>query len=155
VTEHTRLMIRVLDRRETRTRLTLSRLTREVAQKRAAIQALDKLISAVRTRMRVVCDARYSNGPRTVAALTELEDHTRALRDQSEQLQQLRRRAQHGLDELVARQRSAAQQWRRSEARLGHVESLARRERIARFARGCELDDEAYTERQSAAGSTQ
>ncbi len=149
-----RKMVLVLGRRETKARLALARLTSDLDQKRARVRALEHLIDALRTRMQSTLAGRYSSGPRTVAALLELEQHMRALHTGAEQLAVLAARAQHDADELATLRQVAAREWRRSELRLGHVTSLARQERITSALLANELDDELHAERRAAARRT-
>jgi hypothetical protein len=149
-----RKMALVLERRETKARLALARLTCELDQKRARVRAMTQLIEALRVRMEASLAGRYSSGPRTVAALMELEQHMHVLHTSAEQVAVLAARAQHDADELTRLQQAAARQWRRSELRLGHVASLARRERITSALLASELDDELHAERRAAARRT-
>ena len=147
-------MVLVLERRETKTRLALARLTRELDQRRARVRALEQLIDALRARMESTLAGRYSSGPCTVAALLELEQHMGALHTSAEQMAVLAARAQHDADEVATLQQVAAREWRRSELRLGHVASLARQERITSALLASELDDELHAERRGAARRT-
>ena len=150
----TRKMALVLERRETKTRLALARLTRELDQSRARVRSLEHLIDALRARMELTLAGRYSSGPRTVAALLELEQHMLALHTSAEQVAVLAARAQHDADELATLRQVAAREWRRSELRLGHVASLARQERISSALLASELDDDLHAERRGAARRT-
>ena len=149
MTARTHKLVKVMELREESARRALARLLREVAKKRAGVEALEKLIDAVQERVVSILRSRYSGEARTVAALSELEAHAQTLSENREQLQQLRRQAQQALDELAMQQRNAARHWRRSDVRRGHVKSLARSERIASMVRAYELEDEAHGERRA------
>lgn len=144
----------VLGRRETKARIALARLTRELDQRRARVRSIEQLIDALRARMKSTLAGRYSSGPRSVAALLELEEHMRALHTSAEQVAVLAARAQHDADELATLRQVAAREWRRSELRLGHVASLARQERMTSALLASELDDELHAERRGAARRT-
>jgi hypothetical protein len=150
VTSRIRSMLPVLERRETKARLTLARLTRGVEKKQASVRAMQRLIDALQAGLRSTLAGRYSDGACTVAALTELEQHVRTLHASTEQVTVQRERAQHEVDELAARQRVVAQRWRRCEVRLDHVAALARHERIASALAASEVDEELHAERQAA-----
>jgi protein involved in temperature-dependent protein secretion len=147
MTERARKLVKVMQLREERTRRALARLLREVARKRAGVQAFEQLIDAVQERIDATLHSRYSGGARTVAALSELDAHALTLNASREQLQQLRRQSEQALHDLVGQQRNAARTWRRSDVRLGHATSLTRAERVARMLRACESEDEAHSER--------
>lgn len=149
-----RKMALVLERRETKARLALARLTRELDQRRARVRAMTQLIDALRMRMESTLAGRYSSGPRTVAALMELEQHMLALHTSAEQVAVLAARAEHDADELTRLQQAAAREWRRSDLRLGHVASLARQERVTSVRLASELNDELHAERRAAARRT-
>jgi len=146
MTARTHKLVKVMELREESARRALARLLREVAKKRAGIEALEKLIEAVQDRVDAILRSRYTGEARTVAALSELEAHAQTLSENREQLQQLRRQAQQALDELTTQQRNAARHWRRSDVRRGHASSLARSERIASAVRAHELEDEVHGE---------
>lgn len=150
MTTRVRSLLPVLERRETRARLALTRLTRELEKKRASVRAMQRLIDALRARLQSTLAGRYSGGACTVAALTELEQHMQALHSSAEQVAALRERAREEADELAGRQRAAAQRWRRCEVRLDHVTVLARHERVASALVECELDEELHAERHAA-----
>lgn len=150
MTSRVRSMLPVLERRETKTRLALARVTRGLEQKQASVRAMQRLIDVLQAGLRSTLAGRYSSGACTVAALTELEQHVRTLHASMEQVTVQRERAQKEVDELAARQRVAAQRWRRCEVRLDHVATLARHERIASALAASELDEELHAERQAA-----
>jgi hypothetical protein len=144
--ERAHVIVPVLRHRETKLRLELALLVRARAKAKAELLAIDEAITALDERLRTAHGARYSDGPRTVAAVTELESHARTLHDTREQVVALKARAQQTLQEATTRQEQAAQEWRRGEVRLGHAEMLARRERIARVINACELEEELQAE---------
>jgi hypothetical protein len=144
-------MIRVLKQRENDARLALARLARDVASKQATLAMADRAIATIDQNLRNALGSRYVNGQtRTVAELLESETMVRNLNGALEKLRHLRVAAQRELDETIARQQFAARQWKREEARLRHIEFLARRERIAKAVRTCEAEDEAHVERLAA-----
>jgi hypothetical protein len=144
-------MLPILEWRETKARLALARLTRDLQEKQASVREMQRLIDVLHAGLRSALAGRYSGGGCTVAALTELEQHVRTLRASTEQVAVQRERARQEVDELAARQRAAAQRWRRYEVRLAHVMTLARHERVARALNASELDEELHAERQAAA----
>jgi hypothetical protein len=147
-------MKRVLEWRERKCRLALARVTASVEKRRNGIQALDQFLSAVEAQISTTLLAR-SKGPCTVSTLAELEQHTKSLRAHREKLADMKRQAEHVLEELLTEQRQHAQQWRRCEARLAHVESIVRRERIQISTRAAEAEDEAYAEQRAMSRSEQ
>ena len=143
-------MLPVLERRETKARLALARLTRALEKKQASVREVQRLIDILRACLQSTLAGRYSGGARTVAALTELEQHVRTAHATAEQLAELRARAQQEAYQLAAKQRAAAQRWRRHEVRLDHVATLARQERISKALVACEVDEELHAERRAA-----
>jgi hypothetical protein len=143
-------MIRVLQQRETEARQALARVARDVASKQATLVFADQSIATLDEKLSAVLVSRYANGARTVAALLESDSESKKLSVALARLRALRVAAQRELDEAKERQQLAARQWKRDEARLKHIEFLARRERIARAARVSEAEDEAHVERLAA-----
>jgi hypothetical protein len=148
-----RLMIRVLQQREGDARRVLARLTRDVQTNQAALAATERAIASVDQLMKIALSLRYTTSTRTVAALLESDEYTRTLRTTADRLRQLRTQAQRVLDESIARQQAAARHWRRDEARLEHIQTLAHRERVAQAVRVSEAEDEAHAERRLAVGA--
>jgi hypothetical protein len=133
-------MMRVLTWRERKSRLALAKVTRSVADARKRIETLDGIVSAVEARVKESYRERLTGG-RTVAALSELEQHTKSLRSARERVAGMRQQSAQKLDELRDRQRVEARQWRRDEAKLTHVKAMARREVIARESREAETEE--------------
>jgi hypothetical protein len=151
MTHLTQSMMRVLEWRERRSRVALARLMRTVADTRARIEALDGVIAAVDARVKTSFEARLAGGPRTIAALTELEHHAKGLLLAREQVVDRRDQASFDLARLRAKQHVNIRQWRRDEAKLMHVKAMARRDVIARASREAESQDAAHCERVAAA----
>jgi hypothetical protein len=143
-------LITVLQRREERSRLELARLSRELAGKRQALQAMDGILAAIQEHLQSSLDGRFAGGPRTIAALEEIEEHARTLRSRHEELSTLKQQAEQALEALAAQHRARAHQWRRNDTRLKHIESLARRDKLTVDLRISEASDEAYIEGRSA-----
>lgn len=140
-------VIRVLERREQKVRQEVARLAHAIAKSQENLSALDQTIAAVERRARENSNARFSNGARSVAELMELEQNSQSLRAGRAELEVLREKSIQALAALVNQQRALAKQWRKEEARLTHVNDLARRERIQTDVRRYDADDEAFTER--------
>jgi hypothetical protein len=139
-----RSMIKALQWREKKCRFALAKLTRTVAKERSGIEAVDGLIAAVKDRMQASLDGRFASGPRTVAALAEIEAHAKALGTKREELVSLRQQAERKLEELVTQQHDSARRLRRSESTLMHVQSTNRYEQLLREAWQSESDEEAW-----------
>jgi hypothetical protein len=138
----TRSMIEVLEWRERKSQQALARITRTIAGACAEIRAMEEVIGAIEARVKENLGARLSGGPRTVAALMELEQHTQTLLTGRERVENLKRQYEHKLAELRVRQRVEARRWRRDEVKLMHVRALARRDAIARSNREAEAQEQ-------------
>lgn len=146
-----RSMQQVLEWREKKCRLALARVTRSVEKRRNGIQAMDQFLTAVESQIDSTLNARLA-GPSTVAQLTELEQHTQTLRSQRERLVDMKRQAEHVLEDLLKEQQQHAQEWRRCEAQRTHVAALAKQERIQRAIVASEREEEIYAEHRVLAG---
>jgi hypothetical protein len=135
-----RATIEVLQWRERKRRLALAQLSQAIEKERRGIEAAQALIATVRDHMQAGLNARFTEGPRCVSALQELETHTRNLRTRGEELLNLKRQAERVLEDLLTQRQAGARLWRRSEAALEHVQSLARRERTLREIRQFESE---------------
>lgn len=138
----THSMLDVLQWRERKCHLALARLSRTLAQKKRALQAIETLDTAVHRHIRASHDSRFTDGASTAAKLAELEAHMNNLRAQREQLATLRRQAALALHETAAQHETAAHQWQRSEQKSKHAQQLARRERVLRANVRFELEEE-------------
>ena len=152
--DRVRLMLQVLEKREQDARRELARKAREVAAKQAKVASVDQWIDTVNRTMQETIEARYSGGPRTVAALIESDNHAKALSSGSRQLRQVRAAAQQAVDEAIPQQKLAARDWQRSDARLDRMELLARKARIKRALKVSEAEDEAHSERRLPGGKS-
>jgi len=140
-------IIRVLERRQQKFRFDIAQLARAIATSQASLAAVDETIAALDRRARENASSRYSNGSRSVAELLELEQNSQSLRAGRTQLEEMRERSRQTLDRLMDQQRTLIANWRKEAARLAHVSSLARRERILADVRQFDADDAAFTER--------
>jgi HPt (histidine-containing phosphotransfer) domain-containing protein len=145
--DRVRLMLQVLEKREQDSRRELARQAREVAAKQAKVTSVDQWIDTVNKTLQEAIDARNAGGPRTVASMIESDTHAKALSAGSQQLRQLRVTAQQAVDAAIPKQKLAAREWQRSDARLDRMELLARKARIKRALKVSDAEDEAHADR--------
>lgn len=145
------LLVPVLKHRETKARLALARMSREVSDGRAQLRSIDQMIESVCARMQTTLHTRDSDGPRLVAEMTDLEEQLKALRAARAHLAGLHSQAEQTLSDLLVRHRQAAREWRHQEARLDHIQTLVRHARLSHAIRTTERDDEFQSEDLAAA----
>lgn len=151
--ERAHLLIPVLQHRETKAKLALARVSREVSESRAQLDSIDQMIAGVSARVTAALSTRDSNSPRLIAEMTDLEEQLKALRAARAHLAGLHGQAQETLNELIVRHRQATREWRHQEARLDHIQALVRQARLSRDLRATEREDEFQSEDLAAARS--
>jgi hypothetical protein len=139
-----RAIVRVFELRERRSRLALARITQDIDEKRALLNAAGDMLGAIGAQMKASSDARFSGGPRTVADLLESEQHVRVLRETQTRLSGMKREAEGALEELATSRRKLAQQWCRDETKRTCADAYDRRMRAAQVANRSEAEDEEH-----------
>ena len=140
-------MVRVITRREEKLRAEMATLARAIAASRDGLAVLDETIAAVERRARDNANSRFAEGPRSVAALLEIERNSSSLLAGRAELETMRERSRQTLATLADQQRALSKKWRKEDTRLAHVAVLARRQRVLADVRQTDADDEAFAER--------
>jgi hypothetical protein len=140
-------MVRVITRREEKLRAEMAALARAIAASRDGLAVLDETIAAVERRARDNANSRFAQGPRSVAALLEIERNSSSLHAGRAELETMRERSRQTLATLTDQQCALSKKWRKEDARLAHVTALARRQRVLADVRQTDADDESFAER--------